>query len=75
MAESLGSHVLTNDVSRKPPKSYLCTPRIHYRNLLVNCSPLSLFSQSPGKDSITFLTSGTWEVVKILAFKKEAETV
>jgi len=30
---------------------------------------------SPGKDSITFLTSGTWEVVQILAFKRETETV
>ncbi|RMX38942.1 hypothetical protein pdam_00016432, partial [Pocillopora damicornis] len=28
-----------------------------------------------GKDNITFLTFGTWEVVKILAFKKDTETV
>ncbi|CAH3152488.1 unnamed protein product [Pocillopora meandrina] len=28
-----------------------------------------------GKDNINFLTFGTWEVVKILAFKKDTETV
>ncbi|KAL9958899.1 hypothetical protein ACROYT_G035972 [Oculina patagonica] len=30
---------------------------------------------SSGKESTTFLTSGAWEVVQILAFKKETETV
>ena len=35
--------------------------------------PLHL--QPSGKDNITFLTFGIWEVVKILAFKKDTETV